>query len=552
MFIVTEHHLGRCAMFQLDLVTRNRLFAASNLSALLNYTSYFGTSFILSFYLQRVLEMSLYATGLVLLSMPVVMSVLSPISGWISDKVGSRVLASTGMFLMAAGLLLMSTLSVSSSAAEVVAWFVLMGVGMGLFASPNTSAIMGCVERDRLGVASGTLSTMRTVGQSMSLAIMGALIATATSTELVSALFMGAPLPPGTANADFVNGMALAFRASALIAVAGGVISLARGGRAAPTGADGHRNPLIRRPVSTGHGQSQRRCHRSQRLFQGHREEGDGIGHHAVRYQARVGHRDPAGTDRISQSPRPAVLLRVHVRPRPGRGGRHRCDAGESMVMLHSAGVDKGYIVLRNYIVPEQLAPLVKGTVLEGYEHIEDDAIAIRERLLEDARRWGRTAEDVPGAVPIDHFFNVKGVGTVILGMVARGVIRRHDTLTALPGEHTAQVRSIQKHDDDFDMAAAGDRVGLALKNITVDELDRGMVLSADPDLRKATELSGTAELVKFWKHPLKEGMVLHVGHWMQFVPARVTSVDGEDASRPSVTLSLDRPLVHPRAPGRC
>jgi EmrB/QacA subfamily drug resistance transporter len=229
VFIVTGHHLGRCAMFQLDLVTRNRLFAASNLSALLNYTSYFGTSFILSFYLQRVLEMSLYATGLVLLSMPVVMSVLSPISGWISDKVGSRVLASTGMFLMAAGLLLMSTLSVSSSAAEVVAWFVLMGVGMGLFASPNTSAIMGCVERDRLGVASGTLSTMRTVGQSMSLAIMGALIATATSTELVSALFMGAPLPPGTANADFVNGMALAFRASALIAVAGGVISLARG-----------------------------------------------------------------------------------------------------------------------------------------------------------------------------------------------------------------------------------------------------------------------------------------------------------------------------------
>ena len=196
VFIVTEHHLGRCAMFQLDLVTRNRLFAASNLSALLNYTSYFGTSFILSFYLQRVLEMSLYATGLVLLSMPVVMSVLSPISGWISDKVGSRVLASTGMFLMAAGLLLMSTLSVSSSAAEVVAWFVLMGVGMGLFASPNTSAIMGCVERDRLGVASGTLSTMRTVGQSMSLAIMGALIATATSTELVSALFMGAPCRP--------------------------------------------------------------------------------------------------------------------------------------------------------------------------------------------------------------------------------------------------------------------------------------------------------------------------------------------------------------------
>ena len=233
IFVVNEGRLGKCAMFQLDLVTRNRLFAAGNLSALLNYTAYFGVSFILSFYLQRVLGMDLYTTGLVLLSMPLVMSVLSPISGWMSDRVGSRALASAGMFIMAAGLLLMSTLTATSSAAEVVAWFVILGVGMGLFSSPNTSAIMGCVEGDRLGVASGTLSTMRTVGQSMSLAIMGALIATASSTELVSALFMGAPLPPGTADEDFIRGMALAFRVSAGIAVAGALASLARG-RGAP------------------------------------------------------------------------------------------------------------------------------------------------------------------------------------------------------------------------------------------------------------------------------------------------------------------------------
>lgn len=229
LFVVTERRLGRRALFQLDLVTRNRLFAASNLSALLNYTSFFGVSFILSFYLQRVLDLDLYTTGLILLSMPVVMSLLSPFSGWLSDRIGSRSLASAGMFIMAAGLLLMSTLSMTSSAMEVTAYFVILGVGMGLFATPNTSAIMGCVERDRLGVASGTLSTMRTVGQSMSLAIMGALIATASSTELVSALFMGAPLPSGMADADFVAGMALAFRAAAGIAVAGAVTSLARG-----------------------------------------------------------------------------------------------------------------------------------------------------------------------------------------------------------------------------------------------------------------------------------------------------------------------------------
>jgi len=228
-FVMTERKLGERAMFQLTLVTRNRLFASSNLSALLNYASYFGVSFIISFFLQRVLGYDLYITGLILLAMPLAMSVLSPISGWMSDRVGSRALASGGMFLMAAGLLLLSTLDAGTTAVEVVAYTLLLGIGMGLFATPNTSAIMGCVERDQLGVASGTLSTMRTVGQSLSLAIMGALIATAASTELVSALFMGTPLPPGTMDEDFIMGMALAFRVSAGIAVAGAITSLARG-----------------------------------------------------------------------------------------------------------------------------------------------------------------------------------------------------------------------------------------------------------------------------------------------------------------------------------
>ena len=218
---------------------------------------------------------------------------------------------------------------------------------------------------------------------------------------------------------------------------------------------------------------------------------------------------------------------------------------GESMVMLHSAGVAKGWFVLRNFLSPEQLGPLIRGTVLESYEFIDDNATAIREMLLSEARARGG-AEDIPGSVPVDHFFNVKGVGTVVLGLVAKGVVRKHDTLKAMPTERTAQVRSIQKHDDDFDLAEAGDRVGLALKNVSVEDLDRGIVLSNDPDLRTTTEITATAELVGFWKHPLKEGMVLHLGHWMQFIPARITSVAGSDAKRPSITLSLEKPLVHP------
>ena len=222
---------------------------------------------------------------------------------------------------------------------------------------------------------------------------------------------------------------------------------------------------------------------------------------------------------------------------------------GECMVMLHCAGIDKGYIVLRNYIVPEQLSPLIKGTVMENYDIIEDDAVTIREMLLEVARGADYEVDNIPGAVSVDHFFHVKGVGAVILGSVTYGVVRKHDLLNVLPTKHTAQVRSIQKHDDNFDEAVAGDRVGLALKNVTVDDLDRGVVLTADPDIKISMEISGTAEMVSFWKHPLKEGMVLHIGHWMQFVPARIKSVEC-DSECINVTMSLDKPIVHP-ATGR-
>jgi selenocysteine-specific translation elongation factor len=219
---------------------------------------------------------------------------------------------------------------------------------------------------------------------------------------------------------------------------------------------------------------------------------------------------------------------------------------GECMVMLQCAGVKKGCIILRNYLTPEQLAPLTKGTVLESYQYIGEDKVALREMLLEEARKLPPPSEEGDGAVPIDHFFNVKGVGTVILGYVAYGKIHRHDELKVLPTDRKAQVRSIQKHDDDFEEAFVGDRVGLALKNIDVEQLDRGHVLTKDPKVKADTSVTINAELVNFWKSPLKEGMVLHLGHWMQFLNARVEAVeDAGDFRRPTLTLALDKPVVH-------
>ena len=221
---------------------------------------------------------------------------------------------------------------------------------------------------------------------------------------------------------------------------------------------------------------------------------------------------------------------------------------GEWILMLDEARVEQGSIVLQNYLTPRDLAPLLRGTVLERYEFVDADPIVLRDRLLAcaHARPSVAPAPGVVGTVPIDHHFNVRGIGTVVLGGVTRGGIRKHDILKVYPGEQAITVRSIQKHDDDFDWATEGDRVGLALKNIESDDLDRGFVLSNDPEIRARTNLVARAALVKYWPAPLAAGTVLHVGHWMQFIPARVEAVqDGGDRRQPTLTLALEKDLVY-------
>ncbi|MDD1747883.1 MAG: elongation factor Tu, partial [Methanomassiliicoccales archaeon] len=172
---------------------------------------------------------------------------------------------------------------------------------------------------------------------------------------------------------------------------------------------------------------------------------------------------------------------------------------GECVLMLDALGVLRGRIILRNFIAPEKLAPLIKGTVLERYSLEKEDFVALRESYLEEASKKADEAVSASGSVPIDHFFNVKGVGTVVLGHVVRGTVHRHDDLRVLPGKKSAQVRSIQKHDDDFEVATVGDRVGLALKGIEAEELDRGCVLSNQDDVRCEDRIIVNASLSKYW-----------------------------------------------------
>jgi selenocysteine-specific translation elongation factor len=218
---------------------------------------------------------------------------------------------------------------------------------------------------------------------------------------------------------------------------------------------------------------------------------------------------------------------------------------GENLVMLQCCGISSGYFVLRNYVPKEKIEPIIKGTILEKFEFLPDDANILREKLLDDAAQQ-KSAPSSTGTVPVDHAFNVKGVGVVVLGVVVNGGVAKHAVMNVLPNGKTAQVRSIQKHDDDFDVAVEGDRVGLALKNVEVEEVDRGVVLTTDPTVKASKVLKATASLVKYWQTPIKAGMVLHLGHWMQVLNSKVEEVsDKGDWRKPTLTLTLEKELVH-------
>ena len=220
---------------------------------------------------------------------------------------------------------------------------------------------------------------------------------------------------------------------------------------------------------------------------------------------------------------------------------------GETIVMTDALGIDRGWIILQNYIQPEQLKPLLAGTSLEGYEFKEDDPIKLREELIAMAKAEAKApGEGTCGSCPVDSHFNVRGVGTVVLGSVIDGYFRKHDKMTVFPIKREVILKSIQKHDLDADDGVKGDHVGLALRGIESDELDRGYVVTTDPSVKMSRKVEGNVSLVKYWASPLKEGMVLHIGHWMQMVPCRIASVDnGDDFRTAKVEFDLESDMIH-------
>jgi EmrB/QacA subfamily drug resistance transporter len=150
---------------------RNKTFAFSNLAAMINYSSSFAVGFLLSLYLQYIKGLDPESAGLILVAQPVVMAVFSPIAGRLSDRYQAQKLASLGMALCTAGLFILTFITARTGIDVIVGGLVIIGLGFGLFASPNTSAIMGSVEKRFYGVASAMVSTMRLLGQMFSMGL---------------------------------------------------------------------------------------------------------------------------------------------------------------------------------------------------------------------------------------------------------------------------------------------------------------------------------------------------------------------------------------------
>jgi EmrB/QacA subfamily drug resistance transporter len=197
----------------------NPVFAWSNLAALINYSATAGAGFLLSLYLQYIKGFTPQHAGLILVSQPIVMMALSPVAGRLSDRLEPQVVASIGMALTTAGLLALIFLSQDTDLWFILLSLVILGLGFGLFSSPNTNAIMSSVDRRFYAVASGMVGTMRLLGQMFSLAIV----------VLLFALYIGRVQIIPAYYPLFMSSLKTAFAVFAALCFGGIFASLARG-----------------------------------------------------------------------------------------------------------------------------------------------------------------------------------------------------------------------------------------------------------------------------------------------------------------------------------
>lgn len=225
-FLVIE---SRVAHPLLDLsLFRNRAFSAAIVASFLSFWAMSVLSFLLPFYLDRVKGMSPSRIGILFIPVPLVLFIVAPLAGRLSDRFGARLICTSGAVVNFFALLGMSTLSTETSTLGVILRMLPFGVGSGLFTPPNNSAIMGAVPKSRLGIASGMISAIKSLGSMSGVAVTSFLFV------IVQQHFRRQAIEAGSATADieretFASAVATLFLISAAIVVVVIFTSLVRG-----------------------------------------------------------------------------------------------------------------------------------------------------------------------------------------------------------------------------------------------------------------------------------------------------------------------------------
>jgi EmrB/QacA subfamily drug resistance transporter len=227
LFVLIEHR-AKAPMLDLT-IFEDRLFAAATAAAFINGLSRFALMFVFVFYFQGAQGDDPILAGIKLAPMAVGMLVSSPLAGLAADRRGSRALAAWGMLVTAAALALMMTLQPDSSYWLVSVLLFAVGVGSGLFNSPNTAAMMGAVAPNRRGIAAGARTMLQNTGAVVSIAFVMAIVTAAVPKHVLFKIFSGVSsgLTPDQL-APFIHNMHTALGVLALTSLAGAGVSLLR------------------------------------------------------------------------------------------------------------------------------------------------------------------------------------------------------------------------------------------------------------------------------------------------------------------------------------
>ena len=215
-----RHQHGReHPLIDVSLFYTNRVFTYSCIASIIMYTATFANIVLLSLYLQYLLALTPIQTGFVLIAQPLVMAIVAPFAGQLSDHKEPGMLASFGMALTAIGLGLLSTLDAKSSLYAVIAYLCITGFGFSFFSSPNANAIMGSVDKRQYGAAGGAVATVRVIGQMASMGVV----------SMVFALTLGAVQITPAVYDTLEFAIKLSFSIAALMCVFGIYFSFSRG-----------------------------------------------------------------------------------------------------------------------------------------------------------------------------------------------------------------------------------------------------------------------------------------------------------------------------------